>query len=84
MRRREFITLLGGMVAWPFAVRAQQGERIRKIGVLMGIAESNPQSAPRVKGMREELRQLGWTEGHNLQMDFRWAAGDPKQVMALA
>jgi len=84
MRRREVITLLGGMVAWPFAVRAQQGERIRKIGVLMGIAESNPQSAPRVKGMREELRQLGWTEGHNLQMDFRWAAGDPKQVMALA
>jgi putative tryptophan/tyrosine transport system substrate-binding protein len=84
MRRREFITLLRGMVVWPFAVRAQQGERIRKIGVLMGIAESNPQSAPRVKGMREELRQLGWTEGHNLQMDFRWAAGDPKQVMALA
>lgn len=83
-RRREFITLLGGAVAWPLAAGAQQGERIRKIGVLMGIAESNPQSRSRVKGMREELRQLGWSEGYNLQIDFRWAAGDPKQVTELA
>ena len=50
----------------------------------MGIAESNPQSGSRVKGMREELRQLGWSDGYNLQIDFRWAAGDPKQVTELA
>ena len=84
MRRREFVSLLGGAAAWPLAARAQQSHRVRRIGVLMGIAENNPQSAPRVKAMQEELHKLGWTEGRNLQMEFRWAAGDPKQVMALA
>ena len=83
--RREFITLLSGAAAaWPLAARAQQSHRVRRIGVLMGIAENNPQSAPRVRAMQEELHKLGWTEGRNLQMEFRWAAGDPKQVMALA
>ena len=67
--RREFITLLSGAAAaWPLAARAQQSHRVRRIGVLMGIAENNPQSAPRVRAMQEELHKLGWTEGRNLQM----------------
>src|SRR5262245_4472621 len=76
MRRREFITLLGGAVAaWPLGARAQQQERVRRIGVLMNLAEDDPEVSARISAFVQRLSQLGWTEGHNLQIDYRWAAG---------
>jgi putative ABC transport system substrate-binding protein len=75
MRRRKFITLLGGAAAWPVAARAQQ-ERMRRIGVLMGLSESDPEGPPRVAAFKQELQNLGWTEGRDLQIEYRWAAGD--------
>jgi putative ABC transport system substrate-binding protein len=85
MRRREFITLLGGAVAaWPLAARAQQSERVRRIGVLMGLAENDPEAQPRVVAFREELLKQGWAEERNVQIDFRWAVGDARQIRAFA
>jgi putative ABC transport system substrate-binding protein len=83
MRRREFITLLGGgAAAWPLAAGAQQPERIRHIGVLMGLAEDDPESQARLAAFRQSLRELGWTEGHNVRFDYRWAAADPARIRA--
>ena len=76
MKRREFLGVLGGAVALPFAARAQQPEQMRRIGVLMNIAESDPQSAVRVAALVQGLQQRGWTVGSNVQIDYRWAAGD--------
>ena len=73
MKRREFITLLGGAAAWPLAARAQQGERMRRVGVLMSFGESDPQIKARVAAFREGLQKLGWTESRNIQIDARWA-----------
>jgi putative ABC transport system substrate-binding protein len=85
MKRREFLTALGGAaVAWPLAGRAQQPERSRRIGVLMGSADSDPDSQVRLEAFRETLRQMGWTEGGNLLIDYRWAAADPERVRAYA
>jgi putative ABC transport system substrate-binding protein len=75
MRRREFITLLAGAAAWPVAARAQQ-ERMPRIGVLMGLSESDSEGPPRVAAFKQELQNLGWTEGRNLQIEYRWGAGD--------
>jgi ABC-type uncharacterized transport system substrate-binding protein len=78
MRRREFITLLGGAAAaWPLAARAQQPERMRRIGVLSGLVESDPETPLRVVAFRQALGKLGWSEGRDLVIDFRWGAGDP-------
>ena len=75
MRRREFITLLGGAAAaWPIAARAQQGERMRRIGVLMGYAESDRGAQARLAAFRDGLQKLGWTEGRNIRIDTRWVA----------
>ena len=76
MKRREFITLLGGAVAQPLAARAQQGDRVRRIGVLMGYAESDPEAQAHVAAFREELQKLGWIQGRNIQIDTCWAAPD--------
>jgi len=77
MKRREFIALIvGAAVAWPLAVRAQQAEQIRRIGVLLSIGESDPLSVMRVKSFQEGLRELGWVEGRNVRFDNRWAEGD--------
>ena len=77
MRRREFITLLGGAAgAWPLGVRAQQGERVRRIGVLMNLSAGDPEAAPHVAAFQEALRDLGWNVGRNIQMDVRWASGN--------
>jgi putative ABC transport system substrate-binding protein len=74
--RREFITLLGGAVAWPLAVRAQQIKSVRRLGVLMPEAENDAQSQAQVRALEHGLTQLGWSPGKNLQIDYRWAAGD--------
>jgi putative tryptophan/tyrosine transport system substrate-binding protein len=81
MRRREFIALLGGSAtAWPFAAHAQQsGERMRRIGILMNTAASKDQQA-NVATFIQVLQQLGWIEGRNLQIDIRWAGGDPTEI----
>ena len=77
MRRREFITLLGGAaVAWPLAVRAQQPERMRRIGVLAPTAPDDAEAQTRFAALRQGLRRFGWIEGRNLQIDARWGAGD--------
>jgi putative tryptophan/tyrosine transport system substrate-binding protein len=81
MRRREFITLLGGAIAtWPFAVRAQQGDRVRRIAVLMTNAEDDPEGWTRAAAFRQGLRGLGWTEGQNLRIDWRWSGGDVERM----
>src|SRR6476660_4622959 len=75
--RREFITLLvGAAAAWPFAARAQQGERVRRIGVLVPFAEDHPVGQARVAAFLQGLQQLGWTDGRNVRIDYRWSAGD--------
>jgi putative ABC transport system substrate-binding protein len=75
MRRREFITLLGGAAAWPLAARAQQSLGMRRIGVLMTLAEIDPEAQSWLAAFTQELSQLGWTEGRNLRMEVRWAPG---------
>ena len=85
MRRREFITIVGGaMVAWPRAVRAQQSERVRRIGVLTGFAESDPFAQSLIAALRSALSKLGWTEGSNLRIELRWGAADPNKIGTLA
>jgi ABC-type uncharacterized transport system substrate-binding protein len=84
MRRREFITLLGGAaVAWPLAAPAQQPDRMRRIGVLMGYAESNLEGQANIAAFREGLQKLGWTEGRNIRIDTRWATPADAQSMQL-
>ena len=83
--RREFITLLGGAAAaWPLAARAQQPERVRRIGVLTGYAESDLEAQARLDIFRQSLQQLGWTIGRNLLVDARWSRGDPERARSLA
>jgi putative tryptophan/tyrosine transport system substrate-binding protein len=85
MRRREFITtLIGAAAAWPIAVRAQQGERMRRIGVLTNLSEDDPEAQRLVATFREGLAQLGWTEGRNLRIDYRWSAGDIERIRRYA
>ncbi len=79
MRRREFISLLGGAAAWPLDARAQQPERVRRIGVLMNAIANSDQKA-NIDVFRQALQELGWTEGRNVQIDIRWAGGDPAEI----
>ena len=76
MRRREFITLLGGTAIWPLAARAQQSERKRRVGVLMGLSADDAEAQDRIAAFVQGLQQLGWTDGRNLQIDYRRGAGD--------
>jgi putative ABC transport system substrate-binding protein len=75
MRRREFIRLAGSAAAWPLVARAQQGERIRRLGVLLPFAKDGPESV-RVEALLQELQRLGWTDGRNLQIEYRWSPSD--------
>ena len=84
MKRREFLTLLGGAAAWPLAARAQQAERIRRIGVLMNVEADEPVGQPRIAAFVEGLQQLGWTDGRNVRIDTRWPGGDPDRVRKYA
>src|SRR6478736_9225434 len=77
MRRREFITLVGGAAAWPLAARAQQGERMRRIGVLLNTAADDPLGQARVAAFVQGLQAAGWSDGRNVRIDTRWAAADP-------
>ena len=77
LRRREFLTLLGGAAAaWPLAARAQQGDR-RRVGIFMDLAEEDREGQTRVAAFREGMQKLGWTEGQNITYDYRWTAGSP-------
>jgi putative ABC transport system substrate-binding protein len=76
MRRREFISLIGSVAAWPLGARAQQPERMRRIGILMLFAEDDPAAKIRIAALIEGLQQLGWTEGRNVEIDIRWGAAD--------
>jgi putative ABC transport system substrate-binding protein len=85
VRRREFIALLGGAVAaWPLAARAQQTERMRRIGVLTNLRADDPESEARNTAFLQELAQLGWIAGRNVQIDARWGAGDPERIRNFA
>ncbi len=80
MKRREFITLLGGAVSWPLAARAQQADRLRHIGVLMASAADDAQSQARIAAFLQGLQQLGWTDGRNVRIDTRWATTNPDDI----
>src|SRR5262245_7668334 len=82
MRRREFITLLGGATAWPLVARAQ--ERIRRVGVILINAETDPEGQARYSALREQLHKLGWAEGSNIRIETRWAAGNTDRMRAYA
>ena len=85
MRRREFITLLGGAAAaWPVVVRAQQVDRVRRIGVLVLGDENDPVWKPGVSAFTQALADLGWTDGRNVRMDLRWYGDDINRIRALA
>ena len=84
MKRREFITLIGGAAAWPLAVRAQQGERKRHIGMLMAATENDMEWQNLVKVFIQRLQELGWTQDRNLKIDFRWAETGSDRLEALA
>jgi putative tryptophan/tyrosine transport system substrate-binding protein len=85
MRRREFIAGLGSAaVTLPLAARAQQGERMRRIGVLMPLAESDPVAQARLAAFRQALTALGWVEARNLRIEYRWAVGDTSRLRAYA
>jgi putative tryptophan/tyrosine transport system substrate-binding protein len=84
MRRRDFIALLGGAAAWPLAARAQQPERMRRLGVMTDTAETNPEGRARIAALRQRLHELGWTQGRNLEVDYRWSAGDVERARGYA
>ena len=83
MRRREFITLIGGAAVWPLTARAQQGERMRRIGVLTGTGDDEYSQA-RLAVFLQALQQLGWTDGHNVQVEKRWGRGDADRIRKYA
>ena len=85
MNKREFITLLGGAAAaWPLAARAQQGERVRRIGVLLSLEESDPEGKAQLSGFTQGLAELGWIEGRNLRMEIRWGGSDVDRIRTFA
>jgi putative tryptophan/tyrosine transport system substrate-binding protein len=84
VRRRQFITLLGGAATWPLAARAQPGERMRRVGVLMPIAADNPQAPVRIAAFLQGLAQLGWTDGRNVRIEYRWGGGDADRIRRYA
>jgi putative ABC transport system substrate-binding protein len=84
MIRREFITLIGGAAAWPLAARAQQGDRVRRIGMLLTLDENDPVAKARLSAFTQALAGLGWTDGRNLRMELRWGGHDTNRIPALA
>ena len=84
MRRRDYITLLGAVAAWPLAAHAQQGDRVRRIGVLMPYDKNDPVWKPYLSAFTQALADLGWNDGRNVRVDLRWARGDTNRIRALA
>jgi ABC-type uncharacterized transport system substrate-binding protein len=85
LKRRDFITLLGGAAAaWPLAARAQQGQRMRRIGVLNSLAADDQEGQARLTAFVQELQQLGWADGRNVRIDYRWGAGDAERHRQVA
>jgi putative ABC transport system substrate-binding protein len=85
MKRREFITLFGGAAAaWPLAARAQQRAHIRRLGVLSGYSESDPDARARLAGFQQGIKELGWIEGRTLHTEYRWSRGDSDRARTLA
>jgi putative tryptophan/tyrosine transport system substrate-binding protein len=84
MRRREFITLIGGAAAWPLVARAQQSERVRRIGALLGWSADDPESLVIVGAFSQGLQELGWKLGSNVRIDYRWAAVDDERIRQYA
>jgi putative ABC transport system substrate-binding protein len=84
IRRREFITAFGGAAAWPLAARAQQRDRVRRVGVLLGGDENDPLMKSELSAFTQALAGLGWIEGRNVRMDLRWGGGDTNRIRALA
>jgi len=80
MRRRDFTTLIGAATTWPLALRAQQPERVRRISVLLGVPENDPETNSRVRAFRLGMRDAGWVEGRNVQIEFRYAGTDPDAI----
>ena len=80
MKRRQFIALLGGAAAWPIAARAQQGGRMRRVGVLQNLASDDPAEQARLMAFGQGLQELGWTIGQNVRIENRWSAGDPDRI----
>jgi putative ABC transport system substrate-binding protein len=85
VRRRDFITLVGGTAAaWPLTARTQKLDVVRRIGVLMGLVESDPEGQTFVAAFQEGLQKLGWAEGHHIRIDYRWGAGDADRTRSVA
>ena len=85
INRRETVTLLGGGAAWPLAARAQQGDRVRRVGVLIaGDENDDPVWKPRLSAFTQALAGLGWADGRNVRIDLRWGRGDANRMRALA
>jgi putative tryptophan/tyrosine transport system substrate-binding protein len=84
MNRREFITLLGGAAAWPLTARAQLREKMRRIGVLLNLSDSDPEGRRRVEAFRQGLENQGWTEGRNIQIEYRRAGSSPERARGRA
>ena len=84
MKRREFISLIGGAAAWPLAARAQEPGRMRRVGVLFAFFDFDPESQARIAAFQQELESLGWREGSNIQIEYRWASGDAERFRAFA
>jgi putative ABC transport system substrate-binding protein len=80
MRRREFMTLIGGAAAWPLSASAQQRDQLRRVGVLMPFAKDNAESQARIAAFLSEMRRLGWAEGNNLQVEYRWEISDLRKA----
>lgn len=83
MRRREFIALIGGTAAWPLHVRAQQPNRIRRIAVIIAFAANDPEVRSYVNAFDQGLKELGWVDGRNVRIDYRYAAGDISEMHRL-
>src|ERR1039458_7987416 len=84
MQRRDFLGVLGGAAAWPLAARAQQGDRMRRIGVLIAGAENDPLMQTLLMAFEQELKGLGWVSGRNVQIDIRWATANQNRIQSLA
>src|SRR5262245_23986952 len=80
MRRRDFLSVIAGATAWPLAARAQQADQLRRIGVLSLLAETDPQAQVDDAAFRKRLNDLGWVDGRNIRVDYRWGAGNVERV----